>query len=162
MDVSSAAVAALLKNSGHEIESEIHGESMHPTLTEGSRIRIRCGRAHYQPGDIVAILGEPLIAHRVVGLGLCRSRRFVITRGDASWFCDPPVREEQILGVVTAYDDGRGWQPLQPWIRATGAVPVLTTLLLVVIRGALSVNERFAVNVARGTSLVACWCGRRE
>src|SRR2546426_6039432 len=110
MDASSAAVAALLKSSGREIESEILGASMHPTLAEGCRIRIRCGRLPYGPGDIVAILGEPLIAHRVVGLGVCRSRRFVITRGDAGWFCDPPVPGDSILGGVAAQGGGRGWR----------------------------------------------------
>src|SRR5438552_14923505 len=112
MDASSVAVSSLLKSAGREIESEIQGCSMYPTLIEGSRIRIRCGESRFQAGDVVAILGQPLVAHRVVGHGLSGARRFLITRGDASWFCDPPVREDQILGVVTALDNGHGWQTL--------------------------------------------------
>lgn len=161
MDASAAAVALLLKGSGLEIESEVRGSSMRPALTHGSRIRIHCGPARCAPGEIVAILADPLVAHRVVGCVRYRSHGYLITRGDASWFCDVPVREDQLLGVVTGlYEDGQ-WRLPGPPLPLTGLRAALAWLSHRSIVVALGISEHLASLVARGGSSVASWGGGR-
>lgn len=159
MDPSASAAAVLLKKAAVDIESEIRGSSMHPALPNGSRIRIRCtAEAHaYQVGDIIAILADPLIAHRVVATARYRSRLYLITRGDPSWYCDLPVTEDQILGLVTAQHDGREWQPPRACARPTGLRSILATVSVRAILAAIAVSEKWAWHVSRGGVLIATW-----
>lgn len=160
MSSSAATVVELLRKSGLEIDSEIRGGSMFPTIAPGTRIRIRYGAAEYRPGDIVAILAEPLIAHRVVSLEQRGSRRYLITRGDWTWFCDPPVAEDQIVGVVTAQLDGREWRPPGTCQPPRGWTSLLAWLSERGTRAALRFSETGAVLMARGVSKIALLCRR--
>jgi hypothetical protein len=155
MDAIGATVVELLRKSGLEIDSEVCGVSMSPTIAAGTRIRIRYGAARYQPGDIVAILAEPLIAHRVVRLEQRGSRRFLITRGDSTWFCDPPVAEDQIVGIVTAQHDGKEWRPPGARQQPRGWASMLAWLSEHGTRVALRVSESGAILMARGVSKIA-------
>jgi len=161
MGASPTAVAAWLKQSGTEIESVIRGQSMQPTLADGTRIRIRCGSARCEPGDIIAFLVDPLIAHRVVAHARRGSRRYVITRGDALWSCDAPVREDQILGVVTARHDGTSWQPPGTPKPPTGWRSVLIWLSRWSIHAALMAGERVAIGAAVLYGAIAARSSRR-
>jgi hypothetical protein len=161
MDASAAATAALLRKSGLEIESEVRGASMHPVLIAGARLRIRCGTPACVPGDIVVFLAHEPMAHRVVGRVRYGSRGYVITRGDACRFCDAPVPEDRILGLVTAYHDGVEWRPPPPFPGDRYLSALLAGVSERAIRVALRVDERLATFVARGGAWIASWCGGR-
>ena len=157
MDASAAELAPLLKKAGLDIESEVRGSSMHPTLPPGARIRIRCGPVAHQRGDIVAIVADPPIVHRIVSCLRCRSRLYLITRGDASWSCDLPVTEDEILGVVSGYQDGDAWRQPRAFEPQIGIAAVLPWLSHTSIRMALRISEDLASLVARGGAVIASW-----
>jgi hypothetical protein len=133
---------------------------MSPTLTHGSRIRVRCGDGGHAPGDVV-VLADPPIAHRVIARVWRRARWYLITRGDASWFCDVPVSEDQILGVVTAWRTGDEWRALDPLPPARGTRAALAWLSFCSIWVALCLSDHMASLVARGGSAVAAWSASR-
>lgn len=155
MDASGAALARLVKKSGLEIESEVHGSSMHPTLPAGSRIRIRCGSTAARPGDIIVIVADPPIVHRVVCQRRCRSRRYTITRGDALWFCDLPVTDDQVLGIVCEQQEGDVWRAPRACEPAAGFRSLLAWLSLRSMLAAICVSERAASLVARAGAALA-------
>jgi hypothetical protein len=155
MEASATALAPLLKQSGLEIESEVRGSSMHPTLPAGSRIRIRCGSAASRPGDIVAIVADPPIVHRVVSHQRCRSRQYTITRGDASWYCDLPVTDDQILGTVCEQQEGGSWRAPRAFEPPTGVRSALAWLSLRSMQAAICMSERAASLLARAGAALA-------
>lgn len=155
MDASAAALAPLLKQSGLEIESEVRGSSMHPALPDGSRIRIRCGSTAARPGDIIAIVADPPVVHRVVSHQRCRSRLYTITRGDALWFCDLPVTDDQILGIACAQQEGDAWRAPRGFERPAGPRSMLAWLSLRSMRAAICMSERAASVVARAGAALA-------
>ena len=116
--VAPAAVRALstvLQRSNALIESEIRGSSMGATLPDQVKVRIACRpEPEYQPGDVVAYWwGDSLVAHRVVGRGRrARTRGFYLTRGDGHLLSDPAVSADAILGLVSAWFDGKRWLPV--------------------------------------------------
>ncbi len=108
-----ATLAGLLKRSGTEIESRIRGTSMLPTLRPGAHVRIRCGHAAAALGDVVAFLNAGgLMGHRLVA----RRRGYLITRGDGSALCDPPIPATAVLGTLTAWrlDETDQWRAVPP------------------------------------------------
>ncbi len=108
------AVAALLARRGGEVEALVHGGSMGRTLPAGTPIRLRWVRGgDCREGQIVAFLaGRTLVTHRVVARGRRPSRRgFLVTCGDGTWLCDPPVAEDLVVGIVAEWNDGAGWRP---------------------------------------------------
>ena len=155
MDASATELAPLLKKSGLEIESEVRGSSMHPALPAGSRIRIRCGSAPSRLGDLIAIVADPPIVHRVVSHQRCRSRLYTITRGDASWFCDLPVTDDQILGIVCQQQEGGSWSVPRAFEPPAGFRSVLAWLSLRSMQAAICVSEGAASLVARGAALAS-------
>ena len=106
------ASSSLLGQQGRVIESRVHGASMGRTLPAGTAIRVRCAAgATCRVGDVVAFLaGTVPVVHRVVGRG-ARRPRYLITRGDGTWLCDPPVAEELVVGIVAEWQDGATWRP---------------------------------------------------
>jgi hypothetical protein len=155
MQASSTAAAELLRKARGELESQIVGRSMVPTLPDGSRIRISCGQPSVARGDIVAILAEPPVAHRVVAVHRFRARTYLVTRGDAAWHCDVPVGEQDILGVVTAHNDGHGWKtPAEP-PGTRGLRRALEWLSARTVVTALALSDRLASLAARAGATAA-------
>lgn len=108
------AASELLARRGGEIESRVSGRSMGRTLPPGTEVRIRWAPGSAcRDGDLIAfVAGRQLVTHRVVGRGHSAARRqFLITRGDGTWLCDPPVAEELVVGVVREWRDGARWRP---------------------------------------------------
>ena len=107
------ALAPLLKRVASEVVISHHGVSMHPTIPNGSSIRVRCHEGtEAVPGDVVAMrTASGLVTHRLLYRGRgARAEAYVITRGDALWLPDAPLPAETLLGVVTQVEiDGR-WQ----------------------------------------------------
>jgi len=108
------AVRDIWKKIGRQMESTIQGGSMHPTLPEGTRIRIRVADdKEYVPGAVVACLqNEFLFAHRIVYRGQGRHSDVVITQGDAWILCDSPIRTSAIVGIVETREVNGEWVPL--------------------------------------------------
>jgi hypothetical protein len=116
------AVASLLRQTGHTIESTIVGRSMGSTLVAGCRVRFRCGAGPAPLGSVVVVAVDGvLFAHRIVGQGRgTRARAYVITRGDATVLCDAPTEVSRVIGTVAEYSDGGGWRPVPPPVRSRG------------------------------------------
>ena len=76
-DDRSLALAPLLRRSGSVIESQIRGSSMAGALSDGTRIRIRCGSSEVYPtGTVIAfIIPGGLVGHRVVAVSHGRGGR---------------------------------------------------------------------------------------
>ena len=111
------ALTALLQRGQAEIESEIRGTSMVPTLQTGDRIRIVCGDVPgIGEGDVLAFFHKGgLVAHRVVARGRSDAARdFFVTRGDGLGLCDPPVPLANVVGRVAGWrrSDGEPWREL--------------------------------------------------
>jgi hypothetical protein len=129
----------LLRNSGRTVESIMVGNSMSPSIPNGSHIRIKCGRSHQQTvGGVVVYFrnGHPVTCHRVVGWGRRKHvKDFVVTRGDGNLVCDVPTPRSTVLGVVTEFCLGEEWHPVPthrragPVHRAMAATLKATTLL---------------------------------
>jgi hypothetical protein len=157
MHESVTAVAALLKQSATDIESQICGTSMMPALPAGARIRIRCGREPAS-GDIVAYLADaPIIAHRVIGRVSRDGQSYFMMRGDANWFCDAPIDRARVLGVVTEFHDGTAWRPAPPRAPDLALPRAVSALSYWLIVAALTVSERSAFKVSQGIARVAAW-----
>lgn len=94
----------LLRRAGAVVECDVTGGSMAAAIPDGSTVRIRWKDADAaSPGSVVALLSgsASLTVHRLVYRA--RSRRasgWVLTRGDANVFCDPPVGPSGLVGVV--------------------------------------------------------------
>lgn len=155
------AVVSLLKQSGSDIESQISGTSMAPALPPGARIRIRCGH-HPSPGDTVVYLtGQPIIAHRMLSRVRRGGRAFLMLRGDANWFCDAPIDQTRVLGIVSGFDDGAGWRPVPARERDRLAVRVLVgASYWAVLTGLMLFGERVAYKVSQILPLAAAWLRR--
>jgi hypothetical protein len=104
----------LLRKGGHEIESVVEGRSMEPAIPLGARIRIMPAQRAPAVGTTAAIVTPGgLVAHRVIGRGrLPWNRRFVLTQGDGTVFCDPPIPVGLVLGEVRAWRHDGDWRTL--------------------------------------------------
>jgi hypothetical protein len=89
------AVAALWKRTGREITARFTGRSMEPTLASGAEVRLRCGDAP-AVGDVIAFIRDGhLVLHRVEALST--EAGWVLTRGDACLFPDPPLYDATLI-----------------------------------------------------------------
>lgn len=132
----SLAAADLVQRSGGEIGSAVRGHSMGETLPPGTRIRIgRETGAGYRVGMVVAFLaGDVLVAHRVVRISRDRRGRDVLlTRGDGSLLCDPPIGSRAIIGEVRAMQDADVWRPVGAAPRAGRFTSASRALILDVV-----------------------------
>ncbi len=153
-------VVSLLKQSGADIESQVCGTSMMPVLPAETRIRIRCG-GEPTPGDTVAYISDhPLIAHRMLSRVRRGRRVYLMLRGDANWFCDAPIDETRVLGVVTAFQDGAVWRPVPSNARDRFVARVVTRLSYWSILAGLTFGERCAFRVSQAMAIAARWFGR--
>jgi hypothetical protein len=106
----------MLLESGKQIESVVSGDSMGRALPLGSRIRIRrCDQRLRSRGQVIAFLaGGSIVVHRVVHAGVRgAAQQFLITQGDADWFCDPPVSIDLIAGCVDEVSIDGHWRALE-------------------------------------------------
>ena len=158
------ALAPLLKRAGSVIESEIRGRSMGDTIVSGTRIRIRCGTAvDYPEGTVIAFLGgNGLVGHRVVGVGRDRlGGTYLLTRGDGSIVCDPPVEPERVLGEVIERQDGETWKPIPAAPPGTVLGRSIAAVSLLLVRTALAVDARLAARTAVLLTVVGRHLARR-
>jgi hypothetical protein len=143
----------LLRRSGRAIESTVSGRSMEPAIPSGALIRIAPGSAPPPIGTAVAIVAPGgMVAHRLVARGrLPWNRRFVLTQGDGSRFCDPPVPAEAILGTVTAWRKAHAWHPVPPPAATARAAGGRATLWRWVVRVGFAIHPRLATALVRAS-----------
>lgn len=115
----------LLRRAGRAIESSVSGRSMEPAIPSGAEIRIAPDSAVPRVGTTVAIVTpNGLVAHRLIAHGTFPwNRGFVLTQGDGSRLCDPPVPVHLVLGAVAAWRLDGEWRavpPIHRTARATG------------------------------------------
>lgn len=93
-----ADLAAAMLREGRTVELPATGSSMRPLIPPGGTIRVEPARAtDVVPGDIVLTTdGTRLVCHRL----LYRTADRIVTRGDDSPLCDPPLPSTAILGRV--------------------------------------------------------------
>lgn len=149
-----SAIAELLKHSHAHVETQIQGGSMGAALPPGARVQLACrAGAHFEPGVVVVYVQDGgLIAHRLVRRGRSgRARDFLITRGDASATCDPPVPIAQAVGVVTGWRqrEEQSWEPVGPATHPGGIGAWVTAADRLVIGGLLEIHPTLARAVAR-------------
>lgn len=83
----------------------IMSNSMQPVFSRGSMVIVqaRTPEMDIAIGDIVQYQGEDrVITHRVVDIDSSGDEQIFYTKGDNSPSVDPPVRDEQIQGVIRA------------------------------------------------------------
>lgn len=100
-----ANLLGLLRRQGAEVDCDVCGSSMEPTVPEGATVRIRLDGAAAAPvGAVLAILLDgTLSVHRLLARGRAHAARgWVVTHGDANTFCDAPLPAQAVLGQVTA------------------------------------------------------------
>ena len=152
---STQALGAALRRTESIVESRIVGESMCPTFQPGDRIRISCGGGPHRPGDVIAILTEPPTAHRVFRSFRARGVSYLMTRGDAAWHADVPLREEYVLGPVVARHDGVDWSAVGPEPRRSLPRALAAGSSWLAVRLAALVSEAAAQRVALAGSRMA-------
>lgn len=102
-----ALVAGVLRRFG-QARLRAAGGSMFPVIRSGDTLTIHsCTPAEVQHGDVVLLLeGDRLYAHRLVATPTVDGERWLVTRGDAHWHCDPPRPPSTLLGRVVAVRTG--------------------------------------------------------
>lgn len=116
-DVSAALVAEVLDRFG-EARLRVTGGSMYPIVRSGDTITVRhCHAGDLHDGDIVLLRDGPrLFAHRLLAVRLDagdrldrdeHAGRWLTTRGDSHWRCDPVRPASALIGrVVSLTRDG--------------------------------------------------------
>jgi hypothetical protein len=155
---STLALGAALRQVQSIVESRIVGDSMRPTFQPGDRIRISCGGGPHRPGDVIAILTEPPTAHRVFGSFRGRGVSYLMTRGDAAWHADVPLREEHVLGRVVARHDGVGWCPVAGEPERSLSRKLAARASGLAVRCAAAVSE----DAGRRVALAGSWMAARS
>lgn len=145
------AVLGLCAQAGIEFVATIDGFSMTPDLRPGTSVRLRLvDSSSLRVGDVIAFEhNRQLIAHRIVRLGrTTASRRYLLTRGDARLLNDVPVRDDLIIGVVTAKRVNADWAALDP-AGPCGSNYMLSAMFTTMAGGLLDLNPRGAVHFIR-------------
>jgi hypothetical protein len=152
------ALVPLLQRAGRDIESTIQGRSMGATLPPGTRILIQCRTdGAYPDGCVVAfVASRGLVGHRVAGRGSDRGGRSVLlTRGDGTVVCDPPLEPDRVLGEVTKWHDGHAWRPVPPAPASTAGRRLCAAGLMLLIRATLVLDRGLAADLAEAMALAA-------
>ena len=104
MSADATTVIVDLLSSGHAVQFQARGDSMHPLIRDHDYLHVEpC--TEVRKGDIVLVLApRGLTAHRVIS----HRNGVVVTRGDNAPANDDAVPREKVLGKVTAIiRDGR-------------------------------------------------------
>lgn len=91
-------LASDVAGSAGEVKLKLMGTSMLPSIWPGDVVTVRrCQVADLRPGEIVLYRGAgALTAHRLISV----TPDNLILRGDSLEHCDPPVRNDQVVGRV--------------------------------------------------------------
>lgn len=100
-EIFSAVIAQALA-SGTPVQFRAEGESMYPTIRDGEAVTVApVSPASIVRGDVVLFRhGRRVLAHRVVGVTMSGTERFLELRGDAKAAGDGSVNASAIVGKV--------------------------------------------------------------
>lgn len=109
-------VAQALREFG-SVTFRAYGTSMLPSIRPGDTVTVqRCRPAEVRPGDLVLFhRAQRLYLHRVVERQERQGSILLRTRGDRLRDCDPPIGEDEFLGIAVA--SGRPLSPVRSWRR---------------------------------------------
>ncbi len=96
------AVQELIQKRGY-IDIPSNGFSMYPLIPAGSLCRFEPFRMErLKVGDIVLFVAEHgvLVGHRYIGDGMMDGRIVLRCKGDSNVSEDPPVRLDQVVGIM--------------------------------------------------------------
>lgn len=90
------------------IKLRVVSGSMHPAVRAGDLLHVEpVPVEELQPGDILLCHNHgQLICHRLAGKFTDMGKPYVITKGDISPKCDPPLAADRVLGRVTGIRRG--------------------------------------------------------
>lgn len=114
---SKCSLAAEVLQSGGQMQLQVTGASMLPSLWPGDLLTIQSNNLdQVEPGDVVLYIREGrFFVHRAVSKSDSNAddeQQFLITRGDSLPKADPPVLPSQLLGKVTRIErDGLFFAP---------------------------------------------------
>lgn len=95
------ALCSLWQRTGCTLTLTLHGQSMTPTLPDGSRIRVRFSRELPALGQVAAYRrGNILVIHRLERFVPTERGEELVFRGDANAIPDPAVPADAVVGVV--------------------------------------------------------------
>lgn len=99
-----AAVAESLLRQGTEIRFVARGRSMTPSIRDGDTVTASPwhGRGRRAaPGAIVlAVTGNGMVLHRVIGRRTVSGRNMVVLQGDSAAVCSEVVPADAVIGTV--------------------------------------------------------------
>lgn len=140
------------KASNQAIECQLRGGSMETSIPRGASVRISLNADKpYQVGDIIAFVeGKGIWVHRVAYRG-SRKRKvdYLITRGDACFYPDPPIKCNRVLGRVTHHFDRDGWTPTMTEPGPGRSTSLIAKTLLIAISVLLEINAGLARTAAK-------------
>jgi hypothetical protein len=111
-DAELTAVTSVWRTSKRELTAAFGGVSMVPAIDPGQRVLLRCG-VDPDVGQIAAyVLHDQIVVHRVVARS--RDRRRVLAWGDANPLPDAPFNADQIVGTVSAVEQGGSFVAIPP------------------------------------------------
>lgn len=106
LKLGSPGLASLIREvlaRGSRVRLRAGGASMQPYLRDGDVLLIGAPARPLKTGDVAAFMAPPdgaLLVHRLIGVR-DGSLRF---KGDGVRFVDPPVRAEDVLGIVLSVE----------------------------------------------------------
>jgi hypothetical protein len=154
----------MLQTVSTDLIATIGGVSMTPTITPGTRVRLRSANGRtFRYGDVVAFeYNGRLVAHRIVRVGRTRaSRRHLLTRGDAMLLHDVPVKLDCVIGIVTAQQIAGNWVALGR-MRGGSFRRAISGILTAVIGGVFELSPPAAARLTRWTARVCAWTAARR
>lgn len=141
----------LLKRTGRTIDSVVDGSSMEPAIPRGTRIRIRAQRALPPDGSAVAIMAPAgVVTHRLVCRGrLPWNRRYVLTQGDGTMLCDPPLPVDLLVGPAHVEGANGSYGAVPERRPSARAMRWRARVWRLLVRAAFLVHPRCAALVVR-------------
>ena len=112
---------------GYNVRFRASGRSMRPSIGDGDLLTVApVGPAGLRPGAIAVYrAGTRVFAHRLVAVAGDEQGLPVLTFcGDATAACDPPVRIDQVLGVVVGVERAPLVRSLAGRLRGLATGPV--------------------------------------
>lgn len=107
------AAVELMGQAGRHADLPVEGESMSPSIPDGSRIHVLL-RPPTPPrmGDVLVFRqADSLVVHRYLSRVRRDGRKWLRTRGDGKILFDPFVEPERVLGKVLSFThEGKRWE----------------------------------------------------
>jgi hypothetical protein len=143
------AVVAQLRRTHALVEMRLGGASMVPTIDPDTRIQVRLTDREVRPGDVIVFMsGDRWVVHRVLYRPRRgRARAYLLSKGDAVRLPDPPVRREQVVGVVTAIWQASSWHALPAPVRRPPLARATALASMVAAAMTLAVSPEAAESV---------------